>query len=92
MSPQSHQPITKHLASPKDPRAGNALQHQLQDMLVIAICASIWGADTWGDVETWGIAKAMVGAWATANHLVLGQVKVRSKSNEITAIPELLRW
>lgn len=33
----------------------------------------------------------MVSAWATANHLVLGQVKVDDKSNEITAIPELLR-
>jgi len=33
----------------------------------------------------------MVSAWATANHLVLGQVKVDEKSNEITAIPELLR-
>lgn len=33
----------------------------------------------------------MVSAWATANHLVLGQVKVDAKSNEITAIPELLR-
>lgn len=31
----------------------------------------------------------MVSAWATANHLVLGQVKVASKSNEITAIPAL---
>ena len=33
----------------------------------------------------------MVSAWATANHLVLGQRKVAEKSNEITAIPELLR-
>jgi predicted transposase YbfD/YdcC len=33
----------------------------------------------------------MVSAWATANRLVLGQVKVNDKSNEITAIPELLR-
>jgi hypothetical protein len=32
----------------------------------------------------------MVSAWATQNHLVLGQVKVDEKSNEITAIPELL--
>ena len=32
----------------------------------------------------------MVTAWATANHLVLGQIKVADKSNEITAIPELL--
>jgi predicted transposase YbfD/YdcC len=33
----------------------------------------------------------MVSAWATANRLVLGQRKVDEKSNEITAIPELLR-
>ncbi len=33
----------------------------------------------------------MVSAWAVNNGLVLGQRKVDSKSNEITAIPELLK-
>lgn len=33
----------------------------------------------------------MVSAWAQTNRLVLGQVKVDEKSNEITAIPALLR-
>ena len=33
----------------------------------------------------------MVSAWATENELVLGQRKVDEKSNEITAIPELLK-
>lgn len=33
----------------------------------------------------------LVSAWATANHLVLAQRKVADKSNEITAIPELLQ-
>jgi len=33
----------------------------------------------------------MVSAWAEQNHLVLGQRQVAEKSNEITAIPELLR-
>lgn len=33
----------------------------------------------------------IVSAWASKNALVLGQVKVKDKSNEITAIPELLR-
>ncbi len=33
----------------------------------------------------------MVSAWASANRLVLGQRKVDEKSNEITAIPELLK-
>ena len=32
----------------------------------------------------------MVSAWANDNNLVLGQVRVNDKSNEITAIPELL--
>ena len=33
----------------------------------------------------------MVSAWATANHISLGQVTVDEKSNEITAIPKLLQ-
>ncbi len=33
----------------------------------------------------------MVSAWAEENELVLGQRKVDEKSNEITAIPELLK-
>ena len=32
----------------------------------------------------------MVNAWAVTNHVVLGQEKVATKSNEITAIPKLL--
>jgi predicted transposase YbfD/YdcC len=32
----------------------------------------------------------IVSAWATNNRLVLGQIKVDEKSNEITAIPELI--
>jgi predicted transposase YbfD/YdcC len=35
-------------------------------------------------------ALHLVSAWATANHLTLGQVAVSDKSNEITAIPRLL--
>jgi predicted transposase YbfD/YdcC len=33
----------------------------------------------------------MVSAWASDSNMVLGQVKVSEKSNEITAIPELLK-
>ena len=33
----------------------------------------------------------MVSAWACKNNLVLGQLKTEEKSNEITAIPELLK-
>jgi len=37
-------------------------------------------------------ALHLVSAWATRNRLVLGQIKVDEKSNEITAVPELLRF
>jgi len=32
----------------------------------------------------------MVSAWSNSNNMVLGQLKVNDKSNEITAIPALL--
>lgn len=155
--------ITEHFKSLQDPRIDRTKLHQLLDILVIAICAIICGADDWVEVELFGNAKlawlrtflelpngipshdtfgrvfarlnaeqfqqcflawiqavsavtrgqvvaidgkvlrgscnrmlgkagiAMVSAWATANHLVLGQVKVEDKSNEITAIPKLLQ-
>ncbi len=37
------------------------------------------------------LAIHMISAWACANGLVFGQIKTEEKSNEITAIPELLR-
>jgi predicted transposase YbfD/YdcC len=36
------------------------------------------------------MVKVRLSAWASENRLVLGQVKVDEKSNEITAIPQLL--
>src|SRR5713226_2840633 len=36
-------------------------------------------------------AMHLVSAWATANQLVLAQVNVDDKSNEITALPQLLQ-
>jgi len=36
-------------------------------------------------------ARYIVSAWASQNRLVLGQLKVADKSNEITAVPQLLR-
>jgi predicted transposase YbfD/YdcC len=162
MAEQFSSAIEQHFGNIEDPRIDRTKLHGLMDILVIAICAVIAGADSWEDVEefgwarlewfktflelpngipshdtfnrvfarldpeqfqasflSWmraasqviggqviaidgkvirrshdrGIGKAaidMVSAWATANHLVLGQVKVDEKSNEITAIPQLL--
>ncbi len=155
--------ITEHFASLKDPRTRRIPDHYLIDIITIAICAVICGADSWVAVEEFGRAKEewfrtflklphsipshdtfgrvfalldpmqfrnsfiswvqaisdltegqvvaidgkrlrrshdgtlgkaaihMVSAWASANHLVLGQLKTDEKSNEITAIPELLK-
>jgi predicted transposase YbfD/YdcC len=154
--------LNQHFSDLTDPRVDRTKLHKLVDILVIAICAVIAGADNWEDVEAFGKAKVewfqtflelsngipshdtftrvfarlnpeqfqtcfvrwmtavserlggqviaidgkvvrrshdqgigqaaidMVSAWATANRLVLGQVKVADKSNEITAIPRLL--
>jgi len=144
-----------------DPRVERTKLHKLEDILVIAICALLCGADSFEDMEVFGdakeewfrtflelphgipshdtfnrlfaaldpeqflesfmkwtqslrkavpqeivaldgkalrralnqgqTAKVVVSAWAAENGLVLGQQKVEDKSNEITAVPELLR-
>jgi predicted transposase YbfD/YdcC len=155
-----HIAIKRHFGRIKDPRRSHRRRHVLMDIIVIAICAVIAGADTWQEVaifarerREWlqtflelpnGIASHdtfervfdridpvafqscfrgwvealrgilplehvaidgkslrgsrrgdlgalhLVSAWATAQHLHLGQVAVAEKSNEITAIPKLL--
>jgi len=154
--------ITEHFSDLEDPRVEGRIAHRLIDIILIAICAVICGADSWAEIETFGEAKEdwlksfldlpngipshdtfgrvfarlnpesfqrrfmewiqhieqvtkgqviaidgktvrrshdrtngkeaihIVSAWATQNRVTLGQRKVDSKSNEITAIPELL--
>ncbi len=155
--------LKRSFESLEDPRHQNSIDHLLIDILTLTICAVICGADSWIDVQNYGLAKQeylqtfltlpngipshdtierlfarlhptqlqqcflnwiqeafeissgqlialdgktlrgsyargerrgmihMVSAWATENRLVLGQIKVKEKSNEITAIPELLK-
>ena len=158
--------ITLHFADLRDPRSpSNALRHSLHDILVVALCATLCGAETFTEMEEFGCAKLswlrerlglrlswgipshdtfgrvfaalapeefaacfqrwtqeiqhhsqgeiiaidgktlrrsfdnasgkaaihMVSAWAGRNRLVLGQQAVEAKSNEITAIPSLLK-
>jgi predicted transposase YbfD/YdcC len=155
--------LAHHFADLTDPRIDRSRLHELLDIVAIAICAVVAGADSWDDIEDFGNAKIhwlgsflglpngipshdtfrrllerldpdefrrgflgwigalheaterqvvaidgktprrsfdrargksalhMVHAWATANHLLLGQVAVDEKSNEITAIPKLLK-
>lgn len=156
-------PLTQHFAELDDPRVERTKLHRLLDIVVIALCAVIAGAESWDDIALFGQTKAawlsqflalpngipshdtfnrvfaaldpeqlrtgfqswiqavaevlptqviavdgktvrgsqersrgksaihMVSAWATQSQLVLAQVKVDEKSNEITAIPALLR-
>jgi predicted transposase YbfD/YdcC len=155
--------IEEHFSRVHDPRIERSKEHKLIDIISIAICAVICGAEGWVDIENFGKSKItwlktflelpngipshdtfgrvfslidpeefqgsfhswvqsiheftdgqvvaidgkqlrgskddflgkraiyMVSAWAEANELVLGQRKVDEKSNEIIAIPELLK-
>jgi predicted transposase YbfD/YdcC len=163
MAEPSSLSITEHFAPIEDPRIERTKRHKLIDIIVIAICGVICGAEDWVAIERFGQAKLewfqtflelpngipshdtfgrvfgllnpeqfqhsflswvqtlaemslgqiiaidgkmlrhsfdrglgkaaihMVSAWASVNRLVLGQLKVAEKSNEITAIPELLK-
>ena len=163
MNEQASAAIEQYFGGLTDPRVDRTKLHKLIDILVIAICAVVAGADSWEDVADFGEAKQewfktyldlpngipshdtfnrvfarldaqqfqecfvrwisavsavvsgqviaidgkvlrrshdrgigqaaidMVSAWASANRLVLGQVKVADKSNEISAIPQLLQ-
>lgn len=46
--------ITKHFARLKDPRRAHRRLHLLQDIIVIALCATIANAQDWQDIATFG--------------------------------------
>jgi len=48
--------ISEHFSNLDDPRESNR-RHLLSDIVVIAICAAICGADSWVDVELFGKSK-----------------------------------
>ena len=64
--------------------------HAITDGQVIAIDGKTLRRSF--DAASSKAAIHMVSAWATANHITLGQVVVDAKSNEITAIPKLLEF
>jgi len=49
--------IVDHFGEGEDPRIERQKQHQLLDVIVIAICAVLCGADDWVAIETFGQAK-----------------------------------
>jgi len=51
--------IEQHFGDLEDPRVDRTKLHMLMDILVIAICAVIAGADNWEDVEEFGKASSL---------------------------------
>ncbi len=49
--------IADHFEQMTDPRVERSQRHKLIDIITIAICAVICGADTWVDIESYGRAK-----------------------------------
>jgi hypothetical protein len=49
--------IAEHFGTVEDPRVDRTKLHKLLDIVVIAICAVICGADSWVAVEEFGNAK-----------------------------------
>src|SRR5438045_2400740 len=55
-------PATKELFTPffvnlADPRMQRSQRHALLDILILAVCATVGGANGWADVERFGKAK-----------------------------------
>jgi DDE_Tnp_1-associated len=50
-------PLVAHFARLPDPRVDRTKRHLLLDIVVIAVCAVICGADTWVAIEAYGRAK-----------------------------------
>ncbi len=49
--------IRDHFADLKDPRIERSKRHQLLDIITLALCGVICGADSWVEVEEFGRAK-----------------------------------
>lgn len=50
-------PISEHFGTLEDPRIDRTKRHQLLDIVTIAICGTICGADSWVDIELFGQCK-----------------------------------
>ena len=57
MAESHHVSILDHFDDLDDPRVERTRRHQLVDILAIAICAAICGADSWVHVELFGRSK-----------------------------------
>lgn len=49
--------LKNHFADLSDPRAQHSIEHLLIDIVMVTICAVIWGAESWVEIENYGLAK-----------------------------------
>ena len=49
--------LIEHLEQVGDPRIERTKRHKLIDILVIAVCATVCGAEAWTEMEEFGEAK-----------------------------------
>jgi len=52
--------LVAHFSGIHDPRCAGKIEHRLMDVLVIAVCATIAGAESWEDMALYGRSKV---AW-----------------------------
>src|SRR5436190_22613256 len=57
MSTEPKNNVERYFGKIGDPRRGQNIQHKLLDIITIALCGIICGADNWVDVEMFGQAK-----------------------------------
>ena len=57
MASSDTSPLTEHFGNLVDPRIDRTKRHKLMDILIIALCGAIAGADSWVDVEAFGQRK-----------------------------------
>jgi len=91
----SHDPFNRVFAARNPEQFRQAFLNWMRSMLPVlpAQLIAIDGQTVRRSYDTWNEKPAihLVSAWASANGLVLAQTKVEDKSNEITAIPDVLR-
>jgi hypothetical protein len=49
--------LAQYFSTIKDPRCSGKVEHRLIDVLVIAVCAVIAGAESWDDIARYGRSK-----------------------------------
>ena len=49
--------LVEEFSALEDPRCGGKIEHRLIDILVIAVCAVIAGAESWEDIALYGRSK-----------------------------------